>query len=532
MPLVARTNIKELFRPQTDGIYARESIAEMDLTDFDSDDVDDSSSSARTQHGRVTASTDKTVSCPGATDTDYTPHPSADADDWDGQPRALVPTWTDTAPSDTPVGPQTHDGTQIAWVADLPDTDKPTHQGSGDFWEPLIEPFHGASIVRPDRSLSEIKPENGTAIPADAIAYVVAGKHAYQQTISSTRVTVPESFSALSDMKPAVTVQTLRSPQRAFGIGGTRCEQLIRLLNGSGRFKSGSVSIHECGRYPSIISLGGETVLFTPEPVQPPTQLSPPDWTLATGSVTVTVPEATTAGRRALTRLQSGFATLDCQLIRYDGPGHDGHRFGIDPVTAGLMSDSDSSVPAKTGPLCEPSVTACDITGDTGKSGQTADELAETDDYAQISISAESICRAGTGHGQTAQLHTALDSRPNISDQHCARLPDPPYEPGDTIPTKEATTGERNPVVLSIDYSPPAPETAAITSRAYGQYEYQLLVDNPGYSGCTHKVLSDSVPVTMWTPDGVTRVPTDLPPANGTANSTRQSDPTQFTSRL
>lgn len=514
------------------------SIAEMDLTDFDSSDTDETDSTdtqrRRSRSERRDTNTDSSVSCPHASQTALSPQPAAAADDWDGQARTHAPTWDESPPSDAPTGPQTDDGDPIAWVADLPDSDKPTHNGTGDYWEPLVEPFCGASIVRPDQSLREIKPENGPAIPAHAIAYVVDGEREYRQTVSATRVRVPKSYAAIADMDPAVAVQTLRSSDRAFGIGGTRCEQLIRLLNGSGRFDAGAVSVYNGGQYPSMISVGDHTLLFTTSPVQPPPSLSPPDWELTNGSVRVTVPEATPAGRRALTRLQSAFAQLDCELIRYDGPGTDGHRFGIDPVTAGSMDgdSSESPVTARTSTLREPPVTAWDQTADTGASGQTPAELADQDAYAQVSLSAASVCRAGSGYDSVTQLSTALNSAPTISNQHCQRLPEAPYEPGDRVTTEDAPTVEREPVVVSIDYSPPATDTAAITNRAYGQYVYQLLVDDPGYASATHKVVTDNIPVIMRTPDGIRRVPTDRPPQRGDANARQRSDPAQFTSRL
>lgn len=518
----------------------------MELTDFGSDDDDDDAGTAgrNSTHTRTdqrqeqaSSSTGTEIQLPHASQTDFTPQPTEADTEWDGDFRTHAPVWDDSQSPQTPTGPRTQTDDAVAWVADLPEADKPTHQGKGkgNYWEPLVEPFHGASLVRPDSSLAAVTPENGQSIPADAIAYVVDGKRAYLDSVPATRVRVPQSYAALSDMTPEVDVQTLRSPERALGVGSSRCEQLIRLLNGSGRFDAGAVSVYTCGQYPNLISVGSDTLLFTSEPVEPPTRLAPPDWVLTNGSVDVAVPEATQAGKRALSRLQSAFAQFDCELIQYDGTrtGTSGHRFGIDPVTAGFMdTDTECPVSARTGAHVEPAATAWSSAADTGwgESDQTPEELAEEDEYVQVAISADSICRAGAGYSTATHLHEAIESSPTISDQHCAHLPEAPYERGETIATEDATIGERDPVVLSIDYSPPTANPAHITSRTYGQYVYQLLVDDSGYTTPTHKVVTDSIPVTMQTPDGITRVPTDRPAESSDVK--RDTETTQFTSRL
>lgn len=354
-------------------------------------------------------------------------------------------------------------------------------------WDPVIKPFNGARILTPKQT-NAITLKSTQSLEPTEMAFVIDGLDAYFDNTTRSRIAHPGAYSKITEQfSPYIGQWTQTATHGAVGIDSTRLVQLIRLVEGSGRFSKSNFTVYGCGPNPAAIRARGqdEAYLVSVTDVRPASSQTPPADAYHETPSGLEVPEESAHGQRAADRLDTGFAALGLQpkamATNYKS---DGVRFEISEQAAGVIaaSEDDSSEPAD----------EANHHSDGQVISMTFGEAIE-DDTPYVDLSTTSYRTAATGYGSVEALGDALAARPELSPEYLDDLPAPPLTPGDCTMTADQRPG----VVLGIDFEPPTAGRSPrdITERPYGTYLLTVLAESSSYRE-NHAVKRYRVPAT------------------------------------
>lgn len=185
-----------------------------------------------------------------------------------------------------------------------PDEDGPSHDVD---WEPPGAEYN--LRTRWATSSFELEASAGRIDPSE-FRFIVGGEHdlkTYLAAYGDTQVRVPKTFSSLhEDWESYLGVYTQLGPRDGYGITARALEKAIRILSGSGAYRSTNFTVVGCGELPWVVLGQTGTLLCSPVPVSADSLLDLPRTDQChIGGSEVSVNEEATAVLRGLERFDA-----------------------------------------------------------------------------------------------------------------------------------------------------------------------------------------------------------------------------------